>query len=421
MGLGLQSGGVGAAKIFSQTGAQVTVTDLKSAGELQSSLDQLKDLPINFVLGQHREQDFLHADLILRNPDVPVDSPFLDTMRAPIVMDSSLFARYCPLPIIGITGTRGKTTTAMMIYEILTQISDQPIFLGGNIPGSATLELLPRLKSRGLVVLELSSFALRGWHDEQLSPHIAVFTNFYQDHLNRYASMDAYWRDKLAITQYQHSSDWLVVNRDDLWSQKLATAARVRWYSAADLPPNLHLGVPGLHNRANAAAALAVADILHLNRPQVLKILASFPGVPYRLEPIATINDITFINDTTSTTPVATIAALEAIDHPILLIAGGNDKNLDFSQLGQVMKQRVKGVFLLAGSATPKIISALQLAGGDSLILGQYAKLQEAVVAAATAAQPGDVVLLSPAATSFGMFVNEFDRGSQFNTLVKTL
>lgn len=415
MGLGLQSGGVGAAKIFSQTGAQVTVTDLKSVGELQSSLDQLKDLPINFVLGQHREQDFLHADLILRNPDVPVDSPFLDTIRAPIVMDSSLFARYCPLPIIGVTGTRGKTTTAMMIYEILKQISDQPIFLGGNIPGSATLELLPRIKSRGLVVLELSSFALRGWHDEQLSPHIAVWTNFYPDHLNRYASMSAYWQDKLAITQYQKFNDWLVTN------EHLVTAAHIRRFSVADLPPILHLGVLGLHNRANAAAALAVADVLNLNHTRALKVLADFPGVPYRLETIANIKGITFINDTTSTTPTAGIAALKAIDRPVWLIAGGNDKNLDFSQLGQVIKQRVKGVFLLAGSATPKIISALQLAGGDSLILGQYTKLQEAVVAAFRAAQPGDVILFSPAATSFGMFVNEFDRGSQFNTLVKTL
>ncbi|OGY17519.1 MAG: UDP-N-acetylmuramoylalanine--D-glutamate ligase [Candidatus Chisholmbacteria bacterium RIFCSPHIGHO2_01_FULL_48_12] len=421
MGLGLQGGGVGAAKIFAKAQAKVTVTDLKSADQLQSPLDQLKGLAINFVLGEHRQPDFLTTDLILRNPDVNYHHPLLKLARSkhiPIAMDASIFARYCSLPIIGVTGTRGKTTTATMIYEILEQLSGLPVFLAGNIPGTATLELLSQLENKGLVVLELSSWALQGWHDAKVSPHIAVFTNFYEDHLNRYASMEEYFQDKLAITQYQQPTDWLVVNQQ---LKAITTHAQIRQFSTADWPADIKLAIPGPHNRANAAAALAVTDALGLNHNQALKIIAAFPGVPYRLETVATINGISFINDTTATTPTATIAALKAVDRPVWLIAGGNDKNLDFSQLGQVVSQRVKGVFLLQGSATPKLIQAIKIAGGGELIEDQYGKLQSAVTAAFKQAQPGDVILLSPAATSFGMFVNEFDRGRQFNTLVKSL
>ena len=378
MGLGLQGRGVGDALIFIRAGAKVTVTDLKPANQLQPSLDKLKDLPVRLVLGQHQEQDVLQSDLILRNPDVDYHHPLLELARSkhiPVKMDSSLFATYCHLPIIGITGTRGKTTTATMIYEMLRQVSRQPAFLGGNIPGQATLELLPVINDidKGWIVLELSSWELQGWHDENISPHIAIFTNFYEDHLNRYSSMDEYFQDKLAITQYQKPSDWLLVNRNDHWSRQVMahTPAQIRWFSSTDLPADINLAIPGVHNRTNAAAAL--------------------------------------------------VAALQAISESVLLIAGGSDKNLDFSEVGQAISAKVKRVFLLEGSATPKLIQAISQAKGDKLIHGQYTDIKTAVTAAVAQAQPGDVVLFSPACASFGMFINEFDRGDQFNRIIKSL
>ena len=428
MGLGLQGRGVGDALIFIRAGAKVTVTDLKPANQLQPSLDKLKDLPVRLVLGQHQEQDVLQSDLILRNPDVDYHHPLLELARSkhiPVKMDSSLFATYCHLPIIGITGTRGKTTTATMIYEMLRQVSRQPAFLGGNIPGQATLELLPVINDidKGWIVLELSSWELQGWHDENISPHIAIFTNFYEDHLNRYSSMDEYFQDKLAITQYQKPSDWLLVNRNDHWSRQVMahTPAQIRWFSSTDLPADINLAIPGVHNRTNAAAALAAANILGLDQAQVSRVLANFPGVPYRLQTVTTINGVTFINDTTSTTPTATLAALQAISESVLLIAGGSDKNLDFSEVGQAISAKVKRVFLLEGSATPKLIQAISQAKGDKLIHGQYTDIKTAVTAAVAQAQPGDVVLFSPACASFGMFINEFDRGDQFNRIIKSL
>ena len=275
MGLGLQGRGVGDAKIFAQAGAQITVTDLKTEAKLASSLKKLLTLPLKLVLGRHEPADFVSPDIIIRNPDVDQHHPLLDLARSghvPIKMDSSLFATYCPLPIIGITGTRGKTTTTLMIYQVLQDTLSAPIFLGGNLPGQATLELLPSLGTTGWVILELSSWELQGWQDEAISPHIGVFTNFYEDHLNRYISMNAYFQDKIAITRHQTSTDWLIVNQHNAWAQKLVqrSPARIKWFSASDLPTSVKLAIPGDHNRTNAAAVLAVADILHLPRQKVL-------------------------------------------------------------------------------------------------------------------------------------------------------
>lgn len=427
MGLGLQGRGVGDTQTFVQAGAQVTVTDLKSADQLQASLEKIKNLPVRLILDGHRPQDFVNVDLILRNPDAPQHHPLLTQAAAsgiPISMDSSLFAHYCSLPIIGITGSRGKTTTTMMIYQLLSKLQPQPVFLGGNIPDQATLALLPELpETHGFIVLELSSWELQGWEAAKISPPIAIFTNFSQDHLNRYDSLADYFHDKVVITRYQKPADWLVVNQDNPWSQKLVsqTQAQIRWFSSANLPSQLKLAIPGNHNRANAAAALTVADILGLPPSPAINLLNHFSGVPFRLETIAQIQGINFVNDTTATTPTAAIVALEAITAPIILIAGGADKNLDFEALGKTITAKVKQVLLLTGSATAKLTQAIVRSGGKPLILGRFDDLSTAIDQAFRQAQPGDTILLSPGCTSFGMFVNEFDRGQKFNQLVKQL
>ncbi|MEK9171083.1 MAG: Mur ligase family protein, partial [Patescibacteria group bacterium] len=183
MGLGLQGRGIGDAKVFCQAGSDVTVTDLKNETQLQAAVLQLKGFPVRFVLGKHNEEDFQSHELILRNPDVPKSSSFLKIANdagIPVKMDSSLFAKYCPLPIIGITGTRGKTATTMMTYEVLKKLYKGSVFLAGNIPGKSTLELLKEIatsltprndkSSQDVVLLELSSWELQGWHDEKISP-----------------------------------------------------------------------------------------------------------------------------------------------------------------------------------------------------------------------------------------------------------
>lgn len=480
MGLGLQGRGVGDTRIFLEAGARVTVTDVRSEKELRSSLKKLEGLPIRFILGRHEKEDFRSHDMVLRNPDVSAQSPFLKIARdagIPIKMDSSLFARYCPLPIVGVTGTRGKTTTTMMIYEILRKFYRGKVYLGGNIPGKATLELIKEIggntevapavhsplpwsssTSRGiatagfgrtsdfsneksgpseeLVVLELSSWELQGWRDEKISPHVAVFTNLYEDHLNRYASMEEYFQDKLAILQFQKKTDWAILNTDNSWTKKAAaeTNARIKWFSFTDLPRDAMLRVPGEHNRTNAAAALQAASILGVKGKEGLKIVEGFRGVPSRLETIATIDGVDYINDTTSTTPAAGIAALQAIKKPIILIAGGSSKKLNLQPFTEEIIKRAKHVIFLSGEGTDELLSHLkelevsQTSGiktkvcetaAKKLIAGVYDDFKIAIFRARELAESGDVVLLSPGCASFSMFTNEFQRGEQFNHIVR--
>lgn len=436
MGLGLQGRGIGDAKVFCQAGSGVTVTDLKNEAQLQAAVSQLKGFPVRFVLGKHEGEDFRSHELILRNPDVPKSSPFLKIAKdagVPVKMDSSLFAKYCPLPIIGITGTRGKTTTTMMTFKVLEKLWKGKVFLGGNIQGKATLELLKKVQEStkknkkvqtDIVVLELSSWELQGWHDEKISPHISVFTNFYQDHLNRYASMDEYFKDKLAVAEYQSSKDWLITGPEVKLPLERLKARLVR-FSRADLPKSFKLRIPGDHNRDNAAAVMKLAGILGLDGDRVLKILGRFTGVPYRLETIAVIDGVEYINDTTSTTPAAGVAALRAMVKPVVLIAGGSSKKLDLKPFTEEIVKKVKNIVFLKGEGTDEILSYLAsldpstrrrlLAQDDIQVFNDFG---QAVERAKILARPGDVVLLSPGCASFSMFKNEFDRGDQFNQIV---
>lgn len=423
MGLGLQGRGVATAATFVKAGARVTVTDLKTATELAPSLAELKPYQIRYVLGKHFSQDFIDTDVVIRNPDVRLDNPYLAAAKAagvPVMMDSALFATYCPLPIIGITGTRGKTTTTMMIYQVVKAPIKDRVFLGGNLRGEGTLSLLGEINSAtgGLVIMELSSWELAGWHDEKISPHIAVFTNLYPDHLNRYSSLDEYYLDKLAILKYQQPGDWAILNQDNPWTKTAAqiTKAKVRWFCAADWPVAAELKVPGEHNRANAAAALTVARILNIPADVATEALVAFAGVPYRIESIATVGGVEYINDTTATTPTATLAALKSIDRPIVLIAGGSSKNLKVDELAREVQKKVKAVVWLKGDGTLEILSHIS---DQSIGTDIYDDFKAAIAAARALAAPGDVVLLSPGCASFSMFKNEFDRGDQFNAIVR--
>lgn len=431
-GLGSQGGGVGAAKFFIDQGAEVRVTDLKTKEELGESLNELKSYPIQYTLGRHLETDFLRADLVIRNPDVLLNSSFLQfcfKKNIPVEMETSLFAKLCPAKIIGITGTRGKSTTTVLTAKILKE-AGLTVFVGGNLPESNTLDLLNKANKDSLIVLELSSWQLQGFGWDKISPEIGVITNIYPDHLDRYVSMEEYLNDKSNIFKFQKKDGYLVANEENKITQKLAKEAKskVKFFNKRDLPSLISQSFPllGDHNLENLAAAAAVAKILKIDDQIIQKAIRNFSGLPYRQETVRVFNGVTYINDSTSTTPIAGVVAIKAFsDKPIILICGGNSKNLPLEEFIKEILFKVKKVVLLEGTLTDEMESGIMNyklgVDGQQMIIGRFNSLQKAVEAARKEAKTGEVILFSPGATSFTMFKNEFDRGEKFDHIVNQL
>lgn len=429
-GLGVLGRGIKDAIFFAKRGAKVIATDLKTAEQLETSISKLEGLDITYRLGEHREEDFDWADLIIRNAAVPMSSPYLQyaiKKGKRVEMDESLFAKYCPCHIIGITGTRGKSTTTTLIGKILDYNKDllgkRKIFVSGNLQGEATLPLIDEVTADDLVVLELSSWQLQGFGADRISPHISVVTNVYPDHLNYYKNMEDYAADKEKIFLNQKKRDYCVLNQNNAYTRAMQDRVPgiLRWFSKSDVPKKWKLRMLGAHNIENAAAAMAVGKILGLTRKEMEVPVSEFPGLEHRLEFVKEINNITFINDTTSTTPIAGQKALASIDSPIILIAGGATKNLALTDFAKDLSVKVKAVVLLDGSATDELERDIKQFQGEHLILGRYHDFHEAVERAYAQALPGDTVLLSPGCASFGMFKNEFDRGEQFKRIVNQI
>jgi UDP-N-acetylmuramoylalanine--D-glutamate ligase len=441
MGLGLQGSGIAAARYAAQQGAVVRVTDMKSAEVLAPSLRALAGLPIEFVLGEHREEDFLWADVVIRNPGVPLSSPYLRLARehgAQIEMEIALFFLACPARIIGITGTRGKTTTSTLIYEILKASGAQTV-LGGNVAGVETLSLLPQITSETLVVLELSSWQLEGLAPHAISPQVAVMTNVYPDHLNTYSGMEEYAEAKANIFRHQHASDLAVFNYDNPWTRRFGEEAPGRtWFTSLerggsfargsdDISPFRFRDTPlaGRHNLENILLATTTARLLGVSDEVIGETVRRFHGVSHRLEEVGIINGVRYINDSTSTTPVAGRVALEAFDAPIVLVAGGNTKHLPLEDWPETIVCRCRDVILLQGSGTDELLQAIdeqaKKQGVSSPVRGVFDNFIQAMDTAVALTRPGDVLLFSPGYTSFGMFLNEFDRGNQFIAYVRRL
>jgi UDP-N-acetylmuramoylalanine--D-glutamate ligase len=429
MGLGLLGRGVGDAVFLAACGASVLVTDMKNERELAESVEKLRVFPnITLHLGGHREEDFTHADMIIKAAGVPLDSSYIRSARengVPVYMSTALFAKYTPAIVVGVTGTRGKSTVAHMIYHTLSLSNpitkSKSVHLGGNIRGVSTLAMLPETKEGDIAVLELDSWQLQGFGDFHISPRIAVFTNLFPDHLNYYADMDAYFADKANIFRHQKEGDILIAGSGI--QERIQSMSPVAEPVMPDpIPGDWQLVIPGEHNRENAALAAAALRALGVSEDDIRAGLESFPGVPGRLELVATIGGVRIYNDTNATTPEATIAALRALSSTdqngrlrksAILIMGGADKGLDMTALVREVKDRCKAVILLAGSGTDRIKDDLP---SDAV---EYQNLSDAVEAAVEAAEPGDVVLFSPAFASFGMFKNEYERGDRFNEIVK--
>ncbi len=445
MGLGLLGGGVASARYaVAQGAAEVVVTDLRSAELLAPSIASLEGLPIRYVLGRHDEEDFRAADVVVRNPNVRRNSPYLAVAREAgkrVEMEIAWFFRACPGKIAGVTGTRGKSTTTLLLHHLLTQAGWAPL-LGGNLGGIETLSLLPQITPDRWVVLELGNWMLEGLHTVRRSPRLAIFTNLLPDHLDAYDSMEDYGEAKTSIFRYQRPGDRALFNAANDYTRHYAAepqAGEVWMYDPAsgvsyprarpeETRPFRYadaIRLRGAHNIANAQAATLAAELLGLPEDVIRAGVASFGGAPHRLEVVRELDGVTWVNDSASTAPVAGIAALGSFSEPIVLIAGGNTKQIDHTAWAEAAASRARRIILLKGSATEAFAADIRAAAGRRGILdpieGVFDDFAAAIQRARELAAPGDVVLLSPGFTSFGMFLHEFDRGDQFRALVRAL
>lgn len=451
MGLGLHGGGIGTVQWLLDTGARITITDMKTRDQLANAIKKVEALPnyseenITWVLGEHREEDFISADMIIRNPSVRKDSPYLTAARnagVPIEMDSSLFFANTPTQdIIGITGSKGKTTAAHAIHHFL----EGSIAVGTD--GISPLGKLSSISADDTVIFELSSWRLEALDERKISPKVAVVTSLYKEHLNTYESFDEYIETKKTIIRHQKKDDTAILNWDDELVRKWESEVQgtLFWFSLNELPQDkngvfyqnnniiirskdsddaqitTHGNIPE-HELRNILPAILIAHIRGKAKQAIEQSLATLQRLPHRLEAVRELNGVTYVNDSASTMPDATIAALEAYkDSSIVLIIGGSDKNLEFEQLANKIKEtNIRAFVWLPGTATERMQKTILHEKPDTPTF-DAATMQEAVQKASELAQNSDTVLLSPGATSFGLFLHEFDRGDQFKIAVAKL
>lgn len=419
MGLGLLGRGVGDAAFLSECGAHVTVTDMKDAAKLAESLAQLKTYPnITYHLGGHIDTDFTNTDLVIKGAGVRLDSPYIEAAReagVPVAMSTALFAKFAAergVTIVGVTGTRGKSTVSHMIYHALTHAGKRA-HLGGNIRGLSTLAMLTEIERGDIAVLELDSWQLQGFGDLHISPQISIFTNLMPDHQNYYPDMQSYFADKANIFLYQKPGDALFVGTE-IAPDVRAAHPPVEPTIPGALAPDWELRILGQHNRVNGSFAAAALLRLGLTSEAIRSGLESFNGVEGRLQFLGLADGVRVFNDNNATTPEATVAALRALDQgrrDTVLVMGGADKNLPLETLVSEIQRTCKAVFLVQGTGTDRIKPMLN----DPMV---FQSLETAVDSAFDAAEFGDAVLFSPAFTSFSTYANEYERNDHFLSLV---
>jgi UDP-N-acetylmuramoylalanine--D-glutamate ligase len=438
MGLGLFDAGVGVTKYLCRSGARVTVTDLKPTEVLRESIAELAGWPVEFHLGEHREEDFRQADVVVASPGVPLDSPWLSLAPA-VDTELNLFVKLCRArTIYGITGSNGKTTTTTLISRILEH-GPRRVWLGGNI-GISLLPVVDEIAPEDLVVLELSSFQLDALDAIRRSPQVAVVLNITPNHLDRHGSMERYVAAKRAIVAHQRDEDVRVLNADDPVVRDFA-GGTTRWFGASDdgasgtwiRGESIHHGTRvmdvsarrlagrfHLHNMAAAVAATAGAFPGWSEAAE--KVLVSFTGVEHRMEYVVTRDGVRYYDDSIATTPERTLAALDTLTGPLVILLGGYDKKLTFSELGRRVRERCRAAVLF-GETADAIEESLRTnessAESDGFELHRAASFDDAVAAAQRIARRGESVLLSPACASYGMFANFVARGRRFKELVR--
>lgn len=452
-GLGLNDGGVGTVEFLERSGVrEIIVTDVKKREDLTPSLKRLSSYKnITYVLGAHRPEDFTRTDLVVKNPVIPWTNEYVrlaEKHGVPVEMDSSLFFELVKNPVIGITGTRGKTTTASLIVHIF-ETARKPVSRVG-ISRTPVLGAVDRIKPEDTVVFELSSWRLSALGRKKMSPSIAVVTNIYPDHLNYYKTMEAYIRDKEYIFSAQKKNGKVILNaRNDITRSMAERVSGEVLFFSSDGPvengifyrdgsavfvrdgkeeklfKKSDVKMMGAHNLDNALAAALAARIAGIGPEAIRNGIRTFSGIPHRLELVAEKKGVSYYNDTAATSPDGAIAGLRAFDgKKVILIAGGANKNLDFSAFAGEILNRTKGAVFFRGDATESLLRKLcEIVPGEkrSCDFETVDTMEKAVDIAARSAEPGDIVLLSPGAASFGLFRNEFDRGNSFKEAVKAL
>lgn len=449
MGLGLQGSGIAMAEFFAKRGANLIITDIKTKEKLRSAVDRLKKHKnIKFILGQHRPENFSQVDLVIKGPGVDWNSKYLQIAKknnVKIETEAGIFIKLVKNPIIGVTGTRGKSTTTHLIYEILKEGSLKAV-IGGNIKEKPLISLIDKVKKEDTwMVLELSSFQLEGMRPYHKSPKVSVITNYMKDHLNRYKSLKHYHDSKTSIVEFQKKSDSAILNYDDEKVRAISKKikSKIWFFSMNKLKKdnsvfvhkryvylringklvrllNLdNLKLVGEHRIQNILAAILAAKVLKVKNSSIRKAVINFSGIEHRLELVREIKGITFVNDTCATVPEATIMAINSFKR-VILIAGGADKKLDFMELAQNIIKKVKRLILLPGNGSDRLIIALKKID-PAYEYDKVKNIEEAVELSKNYVKNSDVVVLSPACSSFNLFNNEFERGDIFKKAVKKL
>lgn len=441
MGLGRFGGGLGAALYALDQGALVTVTDLKPAAELAESVAALGGRPVTLHLGEHRDDDFRLADVLIVSPAVKPDDPYVALARqagAEITSEMNLFLQRCPAPVLAVTGSAGKSTTASLLARALA--AGHRTHFGGNI-GRSLLAELPNIAPGDRVLLEISSFQLDNAALLSWSPRIAVVTNVAPNHLDHHGSMAAYISAKQNILRWQTSADAAVLNADDseVASWARLTRSRVAFFSVTrrlgdgawlegdravlsldgrreEVALADALCLPGPHNAANFLAAALAARLDGVPLAHTARATREFRGLPHRLSLVADARGVRYYNDSKATTPASARVALDAFDRPVIAIAGGYDKKIDLSPLADALAAKAKRVMLIGQTAdqikallSQRHYSAVEMTG----------TLDAAMQRIAQVAEQGDIVLLSPGHASWGQFNNYEERGDRFAELAK--
>jgi UDP-N-acetylmuramoylalanine--D-glutamate ligase len=445
--VGLGKSGLAAAMFLKARGALVTVSDSRSAGSLAGEIPALLEAGIMVEAGGHGLLTFRRQDLIVVSPGVPYDTPELKQVRAfglPIIGELELASRFLQGKVVAITGSNGKTTTTALVGKIFAD-SGRKTMVGGNI-GTPVVELIAESTPETTSVLEVSSFQLETV--EEFRPEIAVVLNITPDHLDRHGTFEVYAATKARITARQTPADFLILNGEDKATQMVAagagttgTKAQIYWFSgrrpikrgafvygdsvlflakeggkAEPVMPVAEIPLKGAHNLENVLAAVCAARLAGVPAESIRASVREFKAVEHRLEFVAKMDGVEFFNDSKATNVDATKKALEAFAGGVHLILGGKDKDSDYAELGDLLRERCKAVYTI-GSAAEKI--ERQLAGVVKMVSTQT--LDRAVAEAAATAVAGDVVLLAPACSSFDQFRNYEERGKTFKDLVKQL
>jgi UDP-N-acetylmuramoylalanine--D-glutamate ligase len=437
--------GTALARYLGGLNATVVVSDLRSAEELTHTLDQTKDLPVTTVLGDHPLSLLDGTDLVCLSGGVSTDAPIVRAAISrgiPITNDSEIFLERCPAPVIGITGSAGKTTTTALVGEMCRtgfDSGEQRVWVGGNI-GRSMLPDLVHIAPDDLVVVELSSFQLEIMSH---SPQVAGVLNLTPNHLDRHKTMERYAAAKARILQFQREMGIAVLGRDDpgAWSLRDQVSGQLRLFSAKSRVERgafVQDGViclrtddeevvicqvdevrlRGAHNLLNIAAAVAMADVVHIPVQSMAEVASSFSGIEHRLELVRERNGVQWYDDSIATAPERMMAALQAFHEPIVLLAGGRDKDLPWSDAAVMIAERVRDIVLF-GEAAELIEQHLDVERLNQVV--RVSSLEAAVEAAARLARSGDVVLLSPGGTSFDAYRDFAERGDHFQALVRQL